>query len=47
MVEAKTASKWVNDDKVSGDDVKFSKLKKHQECLEASKYHAGAKCVLV
>jgi len=33
MVEAKTASKWVNDDKVSGDDVDFSKLKKHQECL--------------
>ena len=33
MVEAKTASKWVNDDKVSGDDVNFSKLKKHQECL--------------
>ena len=32
MVEAKTASKWVNDDKVSGDDVDFSKLKKHQEC---------------
>ena len=33
MVEAKTASKWVNDDKVSGDDVDFSKLKKRQECL--------------
>ena len=33
MVEAKTASKWSNDHKVSGDDVDFSKLKKHQECL--------------
>ena len=33
MVEAKTASKWSNDHKVSGEDVKFSKLKKHQECL--------------
>ncbi|MDA9133350.1 hypothetical protein N9K58_08815 [Alphaproteobacteria bacterium] len=32
MVEAKTPSEWVNDHKVSGKDVKFSKLKKHQEC---------------
>jgi len=33
MVEARTASEWVNNDKVLGVDVKFSKLKKHQECL--------------
>ena len=32
MVEAKTASEWSNDHKVSGEDVDFSKLKKHQEC---------------